>query len=98
MKTAIKQISIFYIILLTFAIFASAQADGFYIDVGAAVHEYDKRGFQQTEGRKLGSDMGIVEIGYKTGNWTFFRYHESVISQYDAGLDMIGVKYRIIGK
>lgn len=90
-------VSIIFLVPILSAFFTKGAEAGVYVDIGVAVHEYNARGFQQTENRKLGQDIGIVEIGIKKGNWTVFYLHESVISQYDAGLDMVGVKYRIVG-
>lgn len=73
------------------------NAEGLKLDIGVGVHKYNKRGFQQTEDRELGSDMGYAELSYKSGPWTVSCMHLSVISQYDAGLDIAMVKYTLIG-
>lgn len=101
-------VSIIFLVPVLSAFFTKdVEAGVFYLDVGVSVHKYNPRGFQQTEGRVMGSDIGVVEIGYewknvyvpiigKVKSIKLKRRHISVISQYDAGLDTWELTTRIL--
>lgn len=100
-------VSVIYLAAIFSAFFTKGAEAGVYVDIGVAVHKYNPRGFQQTEGRIMGSDIGVVEIGYewknvylpiigKVKNIKLKRRHISVISQYDAGLDTWELTTRVL--
>ncbi len=76
-----------------------ALAGLFYLDIGIGLHlNTDDIRLRRPSGeiQAWNNPIGNIEAGYRTDRFTLYLSHHSSTEQRDQGLNMVGVKYRLI--
>lgn len=66
------------------------------MDLSLETHNETEDSFVQKSGEPIINLLGTIEIGYTIKNTSVFVRHTSSVQQVDIGLNVIGIKFRVI--